>query len=66
MHQLEATVTIPMHYSTKALGILGKILFDKVDKFIQATGQRITEVAMLDVNSESLQQYSGVITMKYL
>ncbi|NEY21556.1 MBL fold metallo-hydrolase [Bacillus ginsengihumi] len=66
MHQLEAIVTIPMHYSTKALGILGKILFDKVDKFIQATGQRITEVAMLDVNSESLQQYSGVITMKYL
>lgn len=66
MHHLEATVTIPMHYSTKALGILGRILFDKVDKFIQTTGQRTAEVSILDVNSESLQQYSGVITMKYL
>lgn len=66
MHQLEATVTIPMHYSTKALGIIGRIVFDKVDKFIQTTGQRTTEVSLLDVNSENLQQYSGIITMKYL
>lgn len=65
MQQLEATVTIPMHYSTKALGILGRILFDKVDKFIQSAKQRTSEVALLDVNQEALQQHSGVITMKY-
>ncbi|RYL90855.1 MBL fold metallo-hydrolase [Sporolactobacillus sp. THM7-4] len=66
MHQLEANVTIPMHYSTKALGDIGSSLFDKEDKFIQAAGQRTTEVALLDANSKTLQQYSGVVTMKYL
>jgi L-ascorbate metabolism protein UlaG (beta-lactamase superfamily) len=66
MQQLGATVTIPMHYSTKALGLIGRIMFEKVDKFIQTAGQRTTEVAILDVNSENLQQYSGVVTMEYL
>jgi len=66
MHQLDATVTIPMHYSTKALGILGKILFEQVDKFSQAAGQRTTEVAVLDINPKSLHEYAGVVTMEYL
>jgi L-ascorbate metabolism protein UlaG (beta-lactamase superfamily) len=66
MHQLEAKVTIPMHYSTKALGIIGRIIFEKVDKFIETAGLRTTEVAILDVNSGNLHQYSGVITLKYL
>jgi L-ascorbate metabolism protein UlaG (beta-lactamase superfamily) len=66
MNQLGATVTIPMHYRTKALGILGAIMFDKVDTFIQAAGKPTTEVGTLDVNPETLHQYSGVVTMKYL
>lgn len=66
MHQLEATVTIPMHYSTKALGILGKILFDRVDPFIRKAEKRTTEVATLDINIETLDHYSGVVTMEYL
>ncbi|WEG13191.1 MBL fold metallo-hydrolase [Pullulanibacillus sp. KACC 23026] len=66
MHQLKAKVAIPMHYSTKALGILGRILFEKVDKFTQAAGVPTTEVALLNVNSETLPNYSGVIVMDYL
>jgi len=65
MRQLKATVGIPMHYSTKALGLLGKIIFAKADKFVQAAGQRTTEVSTLDVTGESLPLYAGVITMEY-
>jgi L-ascorbate metabolism protein UlaG (beta-lactamase superfamily) len=65
MRQLQATVAIPMHYSTKALGILGRIVFAKADKFMMAVGQRTTEVDTLDVTKESLSQYAGVVTMQY-
>lgn len=65
MEQLKPTVAIPMHYRTKALSLPGMFLFDKVDKFIEATGQRSTELRILDVNTASLPQYSGVVTMQY-
>lgn len=63
--QLQATVTIPMHYSTKALGILGRILFAKVDKFLEVAGTRTTDVKILNVSKENLTQYAGIITMQY-
>nr|WP_082926736.1 zonular occludens toxin domain-containing protein [Paenibacillus tuaregi] len=65
MRQLRATVTIPMHYSTKALGILGRIISAKVDKFLEAAGTRTTDVETLNVTKESLAQYAGVVTMQY-
>jgi L-ascorbate metabolism protein UlaG (beta-lactamase superfamily) len=65
MLQLQATVTIPMHYRTKALGIIGMILFAKVDKFLEAAGQRTTDVKALEISKESLSQYAGVVTMQY-
>jgi len=65
MQQLKPTVTIPMHYRTKALSLPGMLLFDKVDKFIEATGKHTTEVRILDINESSLSQYSGVVTMQY-
>jgi L-ascorbate metabolism protein UlaG (beta-lactamase superfamily) len=65
MQQLEPTITIPMHYRTKALSILGTLMFDKVDKFIEAAGQRTIEVRILDVNTDSLSRYSGVVIMQY-
>ncbi|OPH57796.1 MBL fold metallo-hydrolase [Paenibacillus ferrarius] len=65
MHQLQATVAIPMHYSTKALGILGRIVFDRADKFINAVGQKSTEVNTLEVSKENLSRYAGVVTMSY-
>ncbi|MDI4649618.1 MBL fold metallo-hydrolase [Cohnella hashimotonis] len=65
MRQLHATVAIPMHYSTKAVGILGRIFFAKVDKFLEAAGTRTTDVKTLNVSKESLAQYAGVVTMQY-
>jgi len=63
--QLQATVAIPMHYSTKALGILGRIVFAKADKFIKAVGERTSEVNTLELTKENVSQYAGVITMQY-
>jgi hypothetical protein len=54
-----------MHYSTKALGILGRIIFAQVDKFLKAAGQRTTEVNTLEVAKERLSRYAGVVTMQY-
>ncbi|MDQ0189877.1 MBL fold metallo-hydrolase [Alicyclobacillus cycloheptanicus] len=65
MQQLKPTVTIPMHYRTKALSLPGKLLFDKVDKFIEAAGQPTTDVGILDVTPANLSQYAGVVTMQY-
>ncbi|OCT16372.1 MBL fold metallo-hydrolase [Paenibacillus pectinilyticus] len=65
MRQLQAKVAIPMHYSTKALGLLGKIMFAKADKFLSAVGQKTTEVRTLEVTQESLSRYAGTVTMQY-
>ncbi|MFC5447073.1 MBL fold metallo-hydrolase [Paenibacillus aestuarii] len=65
MRQLQATVAIPMHYSTKALGILGRIIFAKLDKFLEAAGTRTTDVKTLNVSKESLAQFAGIVTMQY-
>jgi L-ascorbate metabolism protein UlaG (beta-lactamase superfamily) len=65
MRQLQTTVTIPMHYRTKATGIIGMILFDKVDKFLEVAGQQTTEVKVLEISKKSLSHYTGVVTMQY-
>ncbi|MBM7567837.1 MBL fold metallo-hydrolase [Paenibacillus sacheonensis] len=66
MRQLQATVAIPMHYRTKALGLLGKIVFAKADPFLTAAGTRTTpDVPLLNVSKDSLSQYAGVVTMRY-
>lgn len=65
MRQLQATVAIPMHYSTKALGLLGKLVFAKADKFIEAAGTRTTEMKTLNVSKDSLAQFAGIVTMEY-
>jgi hypothetical protein len=54
-----------MHYRTKALSFLGALMFEKVDRFIEASGQNSSEVSLLDVNIDSLPQYSGVVVMQY-
>lgn len=65
MNQLHPTVTIPMHYRTKALSFLGMLMFEKVDRFIEASGERSSEMRVLDVNKNNLSQYSGIVTLQY-
>ncbi|NRD78957.1 MBL fold metallo-hydrolase [Bacillus sp. BRMEA1] len=64
MRQLKPTITIPMHYRTKDLSVAG-LMFSKVDKFLQISGQRIIEVKTLDISKENLADYAGVVTMLY-
>ncbi|GIO54459.1 MBL fold metallo-hydrolase [Paenibacillus cineris] len=65
MRQLQATVAIPMHYSTKALGLLGRLFFAKEDKFLQAVGAKTTHVQTLNLSKENVPQYAGTVTMEY-
>lgn len=64
MKQLNPTVVIPMHYRTKALGVVG-LLFDKVDKFISASGLQAKEYIELELNIVNIKDYSGIAVLKY-
>ncbi|MBV7275835.1 MBL fold metallo-hydrolase [Clostridium sp. PL3] len=64
MKQLNPIVVIPMHYRTKALGLIGYI-FSKVDKFITASGLKVKEDDVLKLNQENINDYSGIVVLKY-
>lgn len=64
MKQLKPRVVIPMHYRTKALGIFG-FIFAKVDKFISASGLKVKEQDVLELNQENINDYSGIVVLKY-
>lgn len=64
MKQLNPKVAIPMHYRTKALGIFG-FLFAKVDKFIAASGLTVKEQDVLELSQENINDYSGIVVLKY-
>lgn len=64
MKQLNPIVAIPMHYRTKALGIFG-FLFAKVDKFISASGLKVKEHDVLELNQANINDYSGIVVLKY-
>jgi len=61
MKQLQPAITIPMHYRTKQLGVAGWLLFDKVNKFINAAGQKNVCVHELNVTQHSLTDYPGIV-----
>jgi Predicted Zn-dependent hydrolases of the beta-lactamase fold len=62
--QLNPTVIIPMHYRTKALGLL-EFLFAKIDKFISASGLKVKESDVLEINQGNIMDYSGIVVLKY-
>lgn len=64
MKQLNPTIVIPMHYRTKALGLMGYI-FGKVDKFISASGLKAKEYEELELNKANIKDYSGIVVLKY-
>ncbi|MFL0195849.1 MBL fold metallo-hydrolase [Clostridium sp. WILCCON 0269] len=64
MKQLNPTVVIPMHYRTKALGLLG-CMFSKVEKFISVSGLKVKECGELELNKENIKNYSGIVVLKY-
>lgn len=64
MKQLNPTIVIPMHYRTKAPGLMGYI-FGKVDKFILASGLKAKEYEELELNKANIKDYSGIVVLKY-
>ena len=62
--QLNPTIVIPMHYRTKALGLIGYI-FGTVDKFISASGLKAKEYEELELNKANIEDYSGIAVLKY-
>ncbi|MBB6731380.1 MBL fold metallo-hydrolase [Cohnella zeiphila] len=63
--QLQATVLIPMHYRTKALGLLGKFIFEKVDRFVEAVGRGFRKEKELELTPDRLQAFAGVVELSY-
>lgn len=55
MRQLNPAIVIPMHYRTKAFGLLG-FLFAKVDPFIAAAGLKVKNCKELDIDEAALQE----------
>jgi L-ascorbate metabolism protein UlaG (beta-lactamase superfamily) len=64
MQQLNPTVIIPMHYRTKALGILG-YLFGSVDKFISTSKMSAKVYKELELNKSNIKEYAGIGVLKY-
>lgn len=64
MKQLNPKVVIPMHYRTKAFGIFG-FLFAKVSNFISASGLKVKEQDVLEIDSGNINDYSGIVVLKY-
>lgn len=56
IRQLNPTIIIPMHYRTKALGLLGYI-FETVDKFISVSGIKAKECKELEINMANIKEY---------
>lgn len=64
MKQLEASVVIPMHYRTKALGILG-FIFGTVDTFITVSKKDAKNYKELDVNLSNIKDFPGISVLQY-
>lgn len=62
--QLNPTIIIPMHYRTKALGLLGYV-FCSVDKFISISGMNAKKYNELELNKANFRDYSGIAVLNY-
>ena len=64
MKQLNPAVVIPMHYRTKAMGILG-FIFGKVDTFITVSKKDAKYYKELDVNLSNIKDLPGIAVLQY-
>lgn len=64
MRQLKPAVVIPMHYRTKALGILG-LIFGTVDTFITVSKKHAKYYKELDVNLSNIKDFPGITVLQY-
>jgi L-ascorbate metabolism protein UlaG (beta-lactamase superfamily) len=64
MKQLNPAVVIPMHYRTKAMGILG-FIFGKVDTFITVSKKDAKNYKELDVNLSNIKDLPEIAVLQY-
>jgi L-ascorbate metabolism protein UlaG (beta-lactamase superfamily) len=67
MKQLNPAIVIPMHYRTKAFGLLG-FLFEKVDQFISGSGLPVTKCKELEINKADIKaskEYPEIVILEY-
>lgn len=64
MEQLKPVITIPMHYRTKALGLLG-YLFSPVEKFLSLSARTTMTIKNLSLTKEDLETYRGIVVLDY-
>jgi len=64
MKQLNPSVVIPMHYRTKALGILG-FIFGTVDTFITVSGKDAKNSTELAVDLSNIKDLPGIAVLQY-
>jgi L-ascorbate metabolism protein UlaG (beta-lactamase superfamily) len=64
MNQLNPAIVIPMHYRTKAMGIIGW-LFGTADTFITISKKQAQTYRNLDVDSFNIKQLSGIAVLQY-
>lgn len=64
MKLLNPAVVIPMHYRTKAMGILG-FIFGKVDAFITVSKKDAKNYKELDVNLSNIKDLPGIAVLQY-
>ena len=62
--QLQPAITIPMHYRTRALGLIG-LLFARVDKFVSLAGEPAREMQELSLDQAALAENAGIIILEY-
>jgi L-ascorbate metabolism protein UlaG (beta-lactamase superfamily) len=64
MKQLNPAVVIPMHYRTKAMGILG-FIFGTVDTFITVSRKDAKNYKELDVNISNIKNLPEIVVLQY-
>lgn len=64
MKQLNPAVVIPMHYRTKAMGILG-FIFGTVDSFITVSKKDVNNYKELNVNLSNIKNLAGIAVLQY-
>ena len=64
MKQLKPVIAIPMHYRTKALGLLG-YLFSPVEKFLSLSTRTTMTIKNLSLTKDELETYRGIVVLDY-
>jgi L-ascorbate metabolism protein UlaG (beta-lactamase superfamily) len=62
--QLNPMVTVPMHYRTRAMGLVG-LIFVPLRKFLSIAGGPVRETGELALEAASLRESPGIVVMRY-